>query len=427
MSHPKDEEKRYYEYNWIDGAESLEKYRPGGYHPIMIADMLHGRYQVVDKLGFGGYSTVWLARDTRLHCYVAVKVGIGGSTLPETTILRALATPLPSSSPADSGPSSIPVPLDEFELNGPNGTHRCYTMTPARCDLKEVSYSRLFPLDVARVLAGGLTRAIAYLHSQAIAHGDIHLRNVLAKLPSSLDHLSVEQFYEKYGKPETVPVTQRDGESLPPNVPAKAVIPLYLGKDANKFSLTDAHIILSDFGEAFAPDSDVRLGKDCHTPLAMRAPEARFQPDAPLLYSADIWSLGVTIWEILGMKVIFSSEFATEDEIISQQIDVLGPMPPEWWGAWEERSQFFDDDGRPKEGHCVWSAIDRAFEEDVQVYRRKFKIGEFGAEETVAILDLMRKMLAFRPEERPTVQEVLRSEWMVKWVLPDLDRSSQIQ
>lgn len=43
-----------YRYDWIDGAEPLEKYRPGGYHPVMIGDMLHQRYRIVDKLGFGG-------------------------------------------------------------------------------------------------------------------------------------------------------------------------------------------------------------------------------------------------------------------------------------------------------------------------------------------------------------------------------------
>jgi serine/threonine protein kinase len=85
----------------------------------MIGDMLHARYHIVDKLGFGGYSTIWLARDTRQEQYVAVKVGIADATLPrETKILRAL-----SSSSVHPGRKAIPVPLDEFQVHGPNGIH----------------------------------------------------------------------------------------------------------------------------------------------------------------------------------------------------------------------------------------------------------------------------------------------------------------
>lgn len=77
------------------------------------------------------------------------------------------------------------------------------------------------------------------LHSEVVT--DIHLRNILVKLPSSFNHLSIEQFYEKYGEPETAPITHRDGTPLPPNAPPKAVIPLYLGMDADEFKLHDAH------------------------------------------------------------------------------------------------------------------------------------------------------------------------------------------
>ena len=250
---------------------------------------------------------------------------------------------------------------------------------------------------------------------------DIHLRNILVKLPSSFNHLSVKQFYEKYGEPETAPITLRDGNPLPSNVPSKAVIPLYLGMDADEFKLPDAHVLLSDFGESYSPSSEIRHGEDCHTPLAMRPPEARFEPHAPLSYSADIWSLAVAIWEILGMKAVFSNEYTTEDEMVSQHIDVLGSMPTSWWENWEERGKFFDQDGRPTEGREVWLELEPAFEQGVQGYRRKLEMGVFGGEETRAILTLIRRMLTFQPEERSTIKEVLESEWMVKWVLPGLE------
>ncbi|KAK1143771.1 hypothetical protein N8T08_006172 [Aspergillus melleus] len=409
------------EYNWIKGVETLEEYQPGGYHPITIGDLLHDRYRIVDKLGSGGYSTVWLARDLNLHQYVALKINISDSRPRETQILKALSDP--ASSPAHPGRSLVPVLLDEFTVQGPNGEHTCYTVTPAQCNLGEISFSRLFSLDVARALSYGVALAVAYTHSQGYIHGDIHLSNVLVKLPSNFDNLSIEELYMKFGNPETIPISRCDGEPLPPNVPAKAVVPLFLGKYAEKFTLSGAHPLLSDFGEAFSPTTEPRLGQDCHTPPAFRAPEAKFEPQAPLAFPSDIWSLATSIWNIIGMKAIFSTDFVPDDVIVAQHIDVLGPMPSEWWHSWKERSQFFDETGCPTESYMEnqWPSLKESFETGVQKWRRKVG-GEISANEKAAFLDLMRHMLSFRPEERPTAEEVLQSEWMVKWALPDYER-----
>lgn len=68
--------------------------------------------------------------------------------------------------------------------------------------------------------------------------------------------------------------------------------------------------------------------------------------------------------------------------------------------------------------------LETAFEEFVQKYRRKRETaGIFGVEETQAILDLMRGMLKFKPEDRLTIDQVLKSEWMVEWALPQLEGS----
>lgn len=48
----------------MTSEEGLERYRPGGYHPVVVGDTFKdGRYTIFNKLGFGGYSTVWLAHD----------------------------------------------------------------------------------------------------------------------------------------------------------------------------------------------------------------------------------------------------------------------------------------------------------------------------------------------------------------------------
>jgi len=47
-----------------DPVECVDEYTPGGYHPVRLGDRLRDdRYLVLRKLGYGSYSTVWLARD----------------------------------------------------------------------------------------------------------------------------------------------------------------------------------------------------------------------------------------------------------------------------------------------------------------------------------------------------------------------------
>lgn len=45
-------------------SEPVMEYRKGGYHPTHLGDTFNdGRYKIMHKLGWGSYSTVWLAKD----------------------------------------------------------------------------------------------------------------------------------------------------------------------------------------------------------------------------------------------------------------------------------------------------------------------------------------------------------------------------
>ena len=48
-----------------DIEEGRSTYVPGGFHPVYIGDVYHGRYQVINKLGYGVSSTVWLVKDLK--------------------------------------------------------------------------------------------------------------------------------------------------------------------------------------------------------------------------------------------------------------------------------------------------------------------------------------------------------------------------
>ncbi len=149
------------EYNWISGVEALEEYTPGGYHPVMIGDTLRDRYEVVHKLGHGGYSTIWLAHDHCRRSFVALKIGLSDPSLTQKDVqaLEKLSH------------EAIPRILDHFDVTGPNGTHPCYTMPLAQGSLEDALSSPMFSIPVARVLSAKLALAVHYIHSQGLVHG----------------------------------------------------------------------------------------------------------------------------------------------------------------------------------------------------------------------------------------------------------------
>lgn len=43
--------------------EGVGAYHVGGFHPVYIGEVYGGKYEVLRKLGYGGFSTVWLVKD----------------------------------------------------------------------------------------------------------------------------------------------------------------------------------------------------------------------------------------------------------------------------------------------------------------------------------------------------------------------------
>jgi serine/threonine protein kinase len=259
-------------YEPLEGVERLENYQQGGYHPVKIGDHFHGRYRVIHKLGYGSYSTTWLARDAQSNKYVALKVSTANPNPKEVDFISTLGRP-PCSPARNRAKAMVPSILDRFTIHGPNGSHACYVTTPARASLfrlKDGSWIRLFQLDVARSLAAQLVLAVDYVHAQGIVHGDLHLGNILIKVPATFDQITIEELYEKYGAPELDPVVHLDGQPLPPGVPSHGIASLWLGEASEKITPAEARILLSDFGEAFSYPKELKY--ESHTPLVIRPP-----------------------------------------------------------------------------------------------------------------------------------------------------------
>ncbi|CAE7217787.1 unnamed protein product [Rhizoctonia solani] len=110
-----------------EDEEDWEDYVKGGYHPVQIGDTFSdGRYTVVRKLGWGHFSTVWLAKDAKQNRHVALKVVKSAPRYTETALDEIkLLQRLISGDVNHPGRRHVIGFLDHFRHKGPNGNHVC--------------------------------------------------------------------------------------------------------------------------------------------------------------------------------------------------------------------------------------------------------------------------------------------------------------
>lgn len=137
-----------------------------------------------------------------------------------------------------------------------------------------------------------------------------------------MDGLSPDQFYEKYSKPDPEPIIPLYNQPLGKGVPSHAVVPVWLGQRGQRLPLSEATILLTDFGESYLPSDTSRYHSN--TLRWFRPPEVHFLPKEPLSFPADIWSLACAIWQIVCVQPLFDAWFATTDNIIREQVDMFG-------------------------------------------------------------------------------------------------------
>ena len=154
-------------------CEALPLYTSGGYHPVKLSDTFsNDRYTVIHKLGYGGYATVWLARDKQQNCYVALKIltASGSTECNEFKILHKLT----ESKAKHLHEAHIAPLLDHFQITGPNGTHACLVLPflgPSISSPQPSCFHIKIRPDICRKLAVQLVSAIATLHEQNLSVG----------------------------------------------------------------------------------------------------------------------------------------------------------------------------------------------------------------------------------------------------------------
>ncbi|KAJ7240862.1 kinase-like domain-containing protein [Mycena haematopus] len=177
-----------------EDEEDWQEYKLGGYHPVSIGDSFsNNRYVVVRKLGWGHFSTVWLARDEKLQRHVALKIVKSAPRYTETAVdeiklLQRLVTSSdPSTSVSHPGKSHVISFLDHFRHQGPNGTHVCMVFEVLGENLLGLikrNQHKGVPIPLVKQIAKQVLLGLDYMHRCCgVIHTDLKPENVLIYIP----------------------------------------------------------------------------------------------------------------------------------------------------------------------------------------------------------------------------------------------------
>src|SRR5437660_1524946 len=110
------------------------------------------------------------------------------------------------------------------------------------------------------------------------------------------------QLYQKFGDPILAPIIRVDHKPLPAGVPTHVIGPARIGIRSDQIIPTYLPIMLSDFGSSYYPNKTTRT--NAYTLPYLIPPEFFFLDEQKnkynLSFRSEIWTLGCTIFEIIG-------------------------------------------------------------------------------------------------------------------------------
>ena len=203
-----------YSYEDQDSSEDegMPDYKIGGYHSVHVGEVLLDRYVIIQKLGWGHFSTVWLTKDLKYNSYVAIKVQKSAqhyleAAYDEVEILDKIATNWQTKAWQESVTeyykgskleerlnrkafsseiSHCAQLLNSFIHHGPNGKHFVMVFEILGVNFLEIikryDYKGV-PIPIVKILAKQCLIGLDYMHRMCrVIHTDFKPENVVIAL-----------------------------------------------------------------------------------------------------------------------------------------------------------------------------------------------------------------------------------------------------
>ncbi|EED78181.1 predicted protein [Postia placenta Mad-698-R] len=368
-----------------------------------------GRYCIVRKLGYGQYSSVWLARDKGEDRFVSLKILTCEATkaLSGTSPLSDELGLLQKIADGDQGHPGFRHNIKyygSFEFPGPHGKHHCVITEVLGYSLEYVrtlnpNGDRRVQTSTVKRVVKHIVRGLEYLHDvRGIVHADIKHDNILFR---PVDVAAVVA-HELSADPSAC--YDCGTEISPPVVPTVSqVLPL-----STELFIREDHLeaVVSDVGHSHWRD---RHFQEIIQPAALRAPEVilGYRWDTP----ADIWNLGCIVMELLIGFWLFEpnkeSGWGVEEDHLVRMTEALDTrFDVEFLSKCMHKDQFFTADGS-------FAHFD-AHKEPTWTIRRlleAFSLEQDEAEIVEAERFILR-CLRLVPEERATAGDLANDTWL---------------
>ncbi|KAK4031604.1 serine-threonineeeee protein kinase [Parachaetomium inaequale] len=361
-----------------DIDEGRDAYRPGGFHPVYVEDVYADKYKILNKIGYGVYSTVWLVKDlTKLdddeHKFLALKVLSAESYNVDKPIFeREILTHLRDGDRRQLGYKYVCHLVDDFEHQGPNGTHVCLVFE----------------------LMGETLRTFGAWFKESIFH--IKPDNIFVKFR---DRPLIESGYLV-----NVPIPQQDrAEERYTPVQAIPLRRYYFG-ESDSTRVSEFDIARADWGVSSWATQHLT---ERIQPVALRAPEVLIE--APWDKTVDWWNLGALLLELYCAVRMFDGRVPPDGhyelkEHVAEIVDLFGPFPKVLLekGNQDLVRSIFDDEGKPKDtppGTGPPLASEGYMPGLSQEARDEFA-------------SFLKAMMKINPAERPSIEDLLSHPWV---------------
>ncbi|KAJ9448820.1 serine-theronine protein-kinase [Diplonema papillatum] len=399
-----------------DEQEGESEYRVGGYHRVALGEVFNNRYEVLCKLGWGQFSTVWLVNDrTRrgsptegpFPSLAALKIckatpEFRKAAAYEVNILQKMTEKLMLSHTENGG--YLTRLLDYFEIRGPNGVHMSMVMELLGPDLLKLITGHNFDgihANIVRVITKNILHALQFLDEEMeIIHTDLKPENILLEIQtesvqraiaSALGCRDPEELERDCDESKRVlkgAYTRHEGESL-----EEALNRCYKVK-------------VSDFGAARWLKKTYPV--DTLQTREYRSPEVLLGVQA-LTPRIDTWSLACVIFELLTGDFLFDPKRQSEVDIdiyhwmLFQQI--LEPFPIEHLQTLSGKytSRYFSSSGTFR------------FQQLQRYTFPQFIVAKYTvmtADEAEVLVDFIGPMLEFDASKRPSPRQSLGHPWL---------------